>query len=873
MERPGTQIGPFKLLEEIGQGGMGIVYLAEQIEPVRRTVALKVIKPGMDTRQVVARFEAERQALAMMTHPNIARVLDAGETDSGRPYFAMELVRGIPVTDYCNQHQLGLRERLELFVTVCRAVQHAHQKGVIHRDLKPSNVLVELHDVVAVPKVIDFGIAKAIDHRLTEHTLHTGFAQLVGTPQYMSPEQAHLSGLDVDTRSDIYSLGVVLYELLTGTTPFDSQTLREAGCDEMRRIIREVDPPHPSERITTMPVAELSTVCQHRGVDSRRLRHAVRGELDWIVMKSLEKDRGRRYETASAFAADVHRYLCGEPVRAGPPSVLYRFKKYARRHRVAITAGVLVALALVAGTVVSTWQAVEANAARRRADEQHRRADANYDLARRAVAETVVHIVGEPRLRAAPLHDLRRKLLSEMLPFYQELSRQHGDDPDTEAERASAYLQLGRIHDEIGAHGEAQAAYTHAREVFSRLSQEHPNSPGYRQGLAASRRSLGCLLMDMGQVSEGETELRASLDLLAGLVAQSPRDARLRQDLAGAQFNIARSLRRLTRHQEALQAFTAAQELQKALSAEFPEDVTYRSDLANTYLGRGILLAQARQWQAAEADLRAALALHQAVAAERPDSPQYAQCAAHAYGNLAIVRAEQGHHAEAAELHGQAMAIREKLAADYPEVSDYALGLAADYCNLANSRRDAGQVEASLEPYGRAIAILNPLLQRAPRLVDGRLFLRNAHGGRSRALRDLDRFADALADADRALALTDGAERPGFQIERALVLARVEPATAIAEIETLLADGKASGATLYSAACFFAQLARHAVNPPDPERHATRAVALLHAARAAGYFQAPALVAHLKRDADLDPIRGHADFLDLLRQLEAKGQD
>jgi eukaryotic-like serine/threonine-protein kinase len=313
LERPGSRIGPYQLLEQLGEGGMGAVYLADQKEPVRRKVALKVIKPGMDTRQVVARFEAERQALAMMNHPNVAKVLDAGATETGKPYFVMELVKGLPITEFCDQHQLSTDERLALFITVCQAVQHAHQKGLIHRDLKPSNVLVEMHDVIPVPKVIDFGIAKAIGHSLTEKTLHTAFSQLVGTPLYMSPEQAGQSSIDVDTRSDIYSLGVLLYEILTGSTPSDRDTLEKAGFDEMRRMIREVDPPRPSARISTLQAHALSTVSDRRQKEPRKLSQLLRGELDWIVMKALEKDRTRRYETANGFAADVQRYLDDEP--------------------------------------------------------------------------------------------------------------------------------------------------------------------------------------------------------------------------------------------------------------------------------------------------------------------------------------------------------------------------------------------------------------------------------------------------------------------------------------------------------------------------------------------------------------------------------
>src|SRR5262245_17918378 len=353
-ESPGTTIGPYKLLEQIGEGGMGTVYVAEQKQPVRRTVALNVIKPGMDTREVIARFEAERQALAMMNHPSIAKVLDAGATAAGRPYFVMELVKGTPITDFCDQQKLETRERLQLFVTLCQAVQHAHQKGLIHRDLKPSNVLIELHDVTPIPKVIDFGVAKAIGQQLTEATLHTGFSQMVGTPLYMSPEQAGQSSLDVDTRSDVYSLGVLLYELLTGATPFDKETFSKVGYDEMRRMIREDVPPRPSQRVSTLAAKALPTVSQQRAADDRQRISALCGELDWIVMKALEKDRSRRYDTPAGLAADVRRYLSDEPVEACPPSAWYRFRKFARRNMAALATASVVALVVSVVVMVST---------------------------------------------------------------------------------------------------------------------------------------------------------------------------------------------------------------------------------------------------------------------------------------------------------------------------------------------------------------------------------------------------------------------------------------------------------------------------------------------------------------------------------------
>jgi WD40 repeat protein/serine/threonine protein kinase len=378
-ERPGTVIGPYKLLEPIGEGGFGVVFMADQAQPVRRRVALKVLKPGMDTRQVVARFEAERQALAIMDHPNIAKVHDGGATPSGRPYFVMELVKGVPITEYCDQNQLTPRQRLELFIPICHAVQHAHHKGIIHRDLKPANVLVTMHDTTPVVKVIDFGVAKALGQDLTDRTLFTGFTQMVGTPLYMSPEQAGQSGLDVDTRSDLYSLGVLLYELLTGATPFSKERFKQASYDEIRRIIREEEPPRPSTRLSDAKDS-LPSISAQRHTEPAKLTRLVRGELDWIVMKCLEKDRNRRYETASALAADVQRYLDDEPVQACPPSMWYRLSKFARRHRAVlataatVSAAVLVAIgSLVTAVGVLTASNAEIQANQAQTDEALRR--------------------------------------------------------------------------------------------------------------------------------------------------------------------------------------------------------------------------------------------------------------------------------------------------------------------------------------------------------------------------------------------------------------------------------------------------------------------------------------------------------------------
>src|SRR6266853_478217 len=356
-EKPGDCIGRYKLLQQIGEGGCGTVYMAEQTEPVRRRVALKVIKLGMDTKQVIARFEAERQALALMDHRNICKIFDAGATESGRPYFVMELVRGIKITEYCDQNSLPTEERLKLFVQVCHAIQHAHQKGIIHRDIKPSNIMVTTTvEGATLPVVIDFGIAKATtNQRLTDKTLFTAFEMLIGTPAYMSPEQADLGGVDVDTRTDVYSLGVLLYELLTGSPPFDGGSLMKSGLEEIRRVIRERDPDRPSMRLSTMAAADLTTTAQRRQSAPPALIRSVRGDLDWIVMKALEKDRTRRYETANGLALDVQRHLANETISARPPSALYKLQKAVVRHKLLFGGiGIIALLMVISLIVVST---------------------------------------------------------------------------------------------------------------------------------------------------------------------------------------------------------------------------------------------------------------------------------------------------------------------------------------------------------------------------------------------------------------------------------------------------------------------------------------------------------------------------------------
>jgi non-specific serine/threonine protein kinase/serine/threonine-protein kinase len=563
-ERPGSVIGPYRLLEQIGEGGFGIVFMAEQQEPIRRKVALKVLKPGMDTRQVIARFEAERQALALMDHPNIARVLDAGQTSSGRPYFVMDLVKGVPITEFCDHSQLTPRERLELFVPVCQAIQHAHQKGIIHRDIKPSNVLVTLHDGEPLVKVIDFGIAKALGQQLTDKSLFTGFAQMIGTPLYMSPEQAALSNVDVDTRSDIYSLGVLLYELLTGTTPFDKERLQEAGYDEFRRIVREEEPPSLSTRMCTLG-QRATTVSTQRKSDPRRLSQLFRGELDWIVMKALEKDRNRRFETASAFAADVQRYLHDEPVQACPPSAAYRLRKFLRRNQGPVLAAGLVLLALVGGIIgtslglVQAWRAeaiARSEAEQKeiaRAGEARQREQAEVERMRAVQAEQATK--AQARITQAVNVFLLGDLLGQA-----NLANQPFLGPTVER---NPNITIGELLDRA------------ARVIHSRF-EDQPLTE------AAIRLTIGDAYLQLGRLAESEVHLERAVRLRTATMGADHSDTLASKTaLAALLYRQAKYRQVESLCQEVLAGLTAR------LGADHVDTLVSKSNLACVYLDQG----------------------------------------------------------------------------------------------------------------------------------------------------------------------------------------------------------------------------------------------------------------------------------------------
>jgi eukaryotic-like serine/threonine-protein kinase len=780
-ERPGSMIGPYKLKEQIGEGGFGLVFVAEQQEPVKRKVALKVIKPGMDTREVMARFMAERQALALMDHPNIARVLDAGATDSGRPYFVMELVRGIPITDYCDQNQLSPRDRMELFVTVCQAVQHAHQKGIIHRDIKPSNVLVTSHDGKPVAKVIDFGVAKAINQQLTDRSIYTNFAQMIGTPLYMSPEQAEMSGLDVDTRSDIYSLGVLLYELLTGTTPLEKKKIAKAAFDEIRRMIREEEPPKPSTRLSTSE--SIASIAAHRHTEPSKLSKLVRGDLDWITMKALEKDRTRRYETANGLARDVQRHLSDEPVEACPPSATYRLRKFAKKNRAALTTAAALALLLVAGVGVSTWQAVRATRAevvaleaqqaeRDRAEgerlarldamekeklavEQRARAERARDRTRDVLDAMTSTVTGDSLATQKEISADQKKFLTEVLTYYREFAGEQADDEKTRARTANAAFRVGTIETRLGRKEQAIAAYQLARDGNQKLAADFPAVSDYRRELAASHNNLGLLLAGLGKRAEAGEQYRQALAIFEKLATDFPTMPGYRQDLAGSHINLAGLRSDLGKRTEAEEQYRRALAILEKLAADFPTVPDYRRELAHIHDNLGQLLADQGKATEAEEQFRQALTIQEKLAADFPAVPDYRWAQARHHNNLGAHLANLGRRTEAELQHRQALAIQEKLAAEFPALPDYRRDLALSHENLGNRLYDLGKRTEAEGQYRQALAIQEKLAADFPAVPVYRQDLALSHVNLGTLLQVLRKLAEAEEQYRQALAIQE----------------------------------------------------------------------------------------------------------------------
>lgn len=735
----------YKLLEELGSGGMGVVYKAEQIKPVKRNVALKIIKLGMDTKQVVARFETERQALAVMDHPNIAKVFDGGTTETGRPYFVMEIVRGLPITEYCDKHKLTTRERLELLTHVCQAIQHAHQKGVIHRDLKPSNILVMVQEDKPVPKIIDFGIAKAIEHRLTERTLFTEQGQLIGTPEYMSPEQAEMSGLDVDTRTDIYSLGVILYELLVGVLPFDPETLRSASFGEIQRIIREKEPPKASTRLSTLGDTQTS-IAEHRKADPSSLRKELKGDLDWITMRAMAKDRTQRYASASELEADIERYIRHEPVVAGPPSTIYRIRKYIKRHKVGVAAAALVILAIligITGTSIGLFKAVRAEKrARMEAETAQQVSDFLVELFKvsdpseaRGNTVTAREILDkgadkiDRELKDEPL--VRARLMNTMGEVYHSLGlyndaqallekglaiREQSLDPVDPAV-AESLTALGNLFWRKGNYERARSLHERALEIRKEVfGPEHRTvasslnnlanllsdsgdyegaKPLYERAveiwektsgsddtdLAIALNGLGLLLYEMGDYDEARPLYERSLAIYEKILGAE------HPDLTNPLMNLGMLLRAIGEYEKARSHYERSLAIEeKTFGPEHPHIATTLSNLA-------ILHATTANFEAARPLFERVLAINEK--ALGPEHPKVGSDVT----NLGIINAQMGDFKTARPLLERGLAIKEKaLGPNHPRVAN-------DINNLASLLRDMGDSEAALPLVERALAI------------------------------------------------------------------------------------------------------------------------------------------------------------------------
>jgi serine/threonine protein kinase len=830
-EGRGIVIGPYKLLEPIGEGGMGTVWMAEQTHPIQRRVAVKVIKTGMDSRHVLARFEAERQALALMEHPNIAKVLDAGKTPSGRLYFVMELVKGRPITSYCDEKRLGVRERLELFGDVCRAVQHAHQKGIIHRDLKPSNVLVAPYDGKPVVKVIDFGVAKAAGQRLTEKTLFTGFGALVGTPEYMSPEQSEVNNQDIDTRSDIYSLGVLLYELLTGSTPLTRKRLREAALEEVLRVIREEEPPRPSTRLSESKDS-LPSISAQRQTEPAKLTKLVRGELDWIVMKALEKDRNRRYETASGLATDVERYLTNEPVQACPPSAWYRLRKLARRNKGMLTATAVVFLSLIAGTAIATWQAVRATLA-------ERQALAGFRMARDAIDRSFTQVSQSPLLKARGLEKFRRDQIQSAREFYERFVRERFDTPGVRHDLGLAHLRLAEIDRELGRYPAAEESAGQAIAILGALTNATTGRPVHRSDLAAAYLALALIHSDTARWEPAEAAYRQAVAIQESEFAAHPDSPRHRYALANTLATSGFTLVRAERPDDAAPMLRQALDLLRKEGGDDAADIEHQSLLAKTQMNLGQVDSSKGRYDEAEPALKEAVRLYGFLARSRPDEgPEDWQSLARSQTILGVAYKFKSKFKEAEEVQQQALGTFEKLAHDHPDVREFGYDLGRCSMELAMTAEKGGRLDVALARYDQAIPILDDAVSRG-------------------------------YEAARRVAVA-------ARIGRAITLAKQgNHVRATEDVEALARRDGLTSVNVYDLACLCSR-ASAAVGRDDRLSPADRVrLKALYADRAMGFLKKAVTMGHrkpavMKTDSDLDVLRDRDDFRKLLADLEAQ---
>jgi eukaryotic-like serine/threonine-protein kinase len=878
--------GKYKLLQQIGEGGMGTVWMADQTEPVKRRVAVKLIHAERgSSKTILSRFEAERQAIALMDHPHIAKLLDAGTTDEdkaqgrtslglGVPYFVMELVKGVPLTDFCDAHKLSIPQRLNLFMQICSAVQHAHQKGIIHRDLKPSNILVESHDGKPVPKVIDFGLAKATSGlQLTEHTLFTGFGTVMGTPLYMSPEQAAFNAVDVDTRADVYALGVILYELLTGTTPLTRETVKKAALDEMLKLIREQEAPTPSSRLSSSE--SKPAVAANRQMEPLKLGRFVKGELDWIVMKVLSKERDRRYETANGFAKDIERFLNHEPVLAGPPSARYRVRKFVQRNRGQVIAASLILLVLIAGIVGTTAGLIRAEQQRRLAEHERAKAEKaeseTLDDYKASTDDAIEQLIGSK----PELGPKEKTYLENTLKRWQAFAARQEDDERSRAIRAEGHSRVGSLWGKLGRQDEARTEYLAAHDIQKTLVEQFPTVPAYRQALALSYKDLGALLFGLEKGTEARTEYLAAHDIQKKLVEQFPTVPAYRQALAHTHHDLGSVHLGLGEGEAARAQYVAARDLQQKLVEQFSAVPEYRRDLAGTHRNLGLLHANLGEFEEARAAYMAARSLQQKMVEQYSAMPEYQQDLARTYNSVGNLFARLRKHEEARAEYEAARDIQKKLVDQFPAVPAYRVELGANYCNNGNQYRDEGKPAESLKWFDLAIQTLNPVHEKEPHDGAARYFLRNSHISRACAFDNLQNFAEAVTDWGRAIDLDSPIERPRLRASRATSQLRAgmvaEAVAEVAELTTPVGDARNSpmwnAGQWYYFACIYAVASSKIAT--QKQEYADRAMELLQKAVKAGYKDA----ARMAKDTDLDSLRGREDFKKLLAEMEKNASE
>jgi eukaryotic-like serine/threonine-protein kinase len=760
--------GRYELERRIGEGGMGEVWVAKQTEPVKRNVALKLIKPGMDSRAVLQRFEQERQALALMDHPNIAKVLDGGITPKGQPFFVMELVNGLPLTKFCDEARLTTTERLELFMSICHAVQHAHQKGIVHRDLKPANILVTMIDGKPVPKVIDFGVAKATAGKLTDASMATQFGAVIGTLDYMSPEQAGFSGEDVDTRSDIYSLGVILYELLTGLRPIDAARLKKAALTEMIRVIREEEPSKPSTRLSTD--ASLPSLAALRQTEPRKLITILRGDLDWVVMKCLEKERDRRYETVNGLSRDIERHLADEVVEARPPSAGYRLSKFASRNRGQVFAAGLILLSLVLGMVGTTWgliRAARANTALASANNAlaaantdltaaNAKVQARYNLAVDAVKTFHTGVSEDFLLKQNQFKELRDRLLKSAADFYGKLSALLGSETDLASRRALAAskFELADLTDKVGRKEEALAAHRAVLAARKELAAGREADAETNADVGRSLTAVATLLEGDGKTDDAVATYREAEALLKAPAAGAPAAPRVQATLADCRSRLGYLLYSTGHAGDGLLVLRQARSDQEVLAGAAGATMEAQRELANTINRIANLLARTGRPTEADVEYRKALQIYQKLAQENPANSEIRRrlgIISNNFGGLLLTIAGRSSDSEAA--FREAMAIKQKLADDNPAVTEFRSDLALSHRNLGQALSQTSRAAESEAEYRTAVKIYQKLAEENPTVSDFRGNLADCHSSLAILLHQAGRPAQSQAEFQKAMAI------------------------------------------------------------------------------------------------------------------------